>query len=126
MPIADRCTGDKVVRQTVTHTIGAMGGDARTYADGSTLDCCIQTPGASEITSYAARGQRLTHWVFFSADPNLTPDQRLKVTQQAGVTLGTAIYLRVLDCYAEGRPGPAAEDLLWVADCEQVSTRSEQ
>jgi hypothetical protein len=126
MPIADRCTGDKVVRQTVTHTVNSLGGDRRTYTDGATLDCAIQTPSAAEITKYAARGMRLGYWVFFSSDPSLTPDQRLKWTQRAGVALSTVKYLRVLDCYPEGQPGPAADDLLWVADCEEETTRNQQ
>ncbi len=123
MSIESLCTGDTVLKGTATHTLGAMGGDSRSYAYGAGLDCTVQTPSASAIAAWQARGQRLGYWVFFSTDPSLSPDFRLKWTVRAGTTLATPKILRVLDCYAEGRP---SADLLWIADCEEVTTRSEQ
>lgn len=125
MPIATLCKGDSVVVQAATTTRGASGGQSRAFADGATLDCLVQTPGAAEVRDYAARGMRLTHWVFFSADPGLTTNDRLKWVTRRNVALSTPIYLRALDCYPEGRPGSAGSDMLWVADCEQVTSRGE-
>lgn len=104
-----------------------MGGPSRTFTDGLTLDCTIQTMGADEARKYEARGSKYLYNVFFSSDPTLTVNNRLKWTVRANVAFATdsEIYLRVLDCYPEGRPGAEGEDMLWVADCEQETTRKE-
>lgn len=122
MSVESLCTGDIVIKQTAANTRGPSGDSVRTYSDTATLNCLIQTVSASESQKYLAKGSRFSHYVFFSADPSLTVNHRLKWTSRAGATLATPIYLRVLDCYPEGRPG---EDLLWVADCEYETTRSE-
>lgn len=113
--------GDQVVKQTITTTVGAQGGQVRTPANGATLDCLVQTSGG-ESTRNGGRGSRFSHQVFFSSNPSLTTSNQLKWTVQAGATLTVPVYLRVLSCYSEGRPG---EDLLWVADCEVDTTRQE-
>lgn len=123
MSVAALATGDTVIPQAATHTVGASFGDARTYlVDGTALDCMVQTMGASEAKAYSARGSKYLFWVFFSADPALTVNSRLKWTVEKGNTLSPVKYLRILDCYSEGRPG---EDFMWVADCELVTTRGE-
>lgn len=122
MSIESLTQGDTVVKQSSTVAIGESGGQVPTWSDAGSLTCTIQTPGASETRDYAARGMRLTHWAFFNSDPSLTNGNRLRWTVRAGVTLSVPIYLRVLDCYPEGRPG---ENMLWVADLEQVTTRPE-
>jgi hypothetical protein len=122
MSIASLCTGDIVVKQAFTHTAGPSMDDIRDPVDIATLSCLVQIPSARELAAYAARGSAFSHWVFFSADPSLTVNNRLKWTVQANVTLPAPKYLRVLDCYPEGRPG---ENMLWIADCELQTIRAE-
>jgi len=122
MSIESLTTGDTVVKQTATHTMGAAGGDVPTFSDAATLTCLVQTPGSSESRGYAARGLRLTHKAFFSADPTLTTNDRLKWTSQGDVALSPVVYLRVIGMLSQGRPGAT---LLWIADLEQVTTRPE-
>lgn len=122
MSIESLTTGDIVIRQTATTTRGESGGQVQVWSDAGRLDCMIQTASAGETLRYDAQGMRLTHWGFFSVDPGLTKNDRLLWVTKAGRALSNPIYLKVLDCYAEGRPG---EDLLWVADLEQETTRSE-
>lgn len=123
MSIASLCTGDQVVIQTPSTTVGdTLGADVSYSNAAAATECLIQTVSASEDTSYAARNQRLTHQAFFSSDVSLGMSKRLKWTVEAGATLSTARYLRVLDYYSEGRPG---SNLLWVADLEEVAQRFE-
>lgn len=116
MSIEDLTKGDTVVRETATHAVSSSGDDVRTWVAGASLECLVQTMGASEAQRYAVNGSRFLYNVFFSADPSLTRNNRLKWATRAGASLSTPIYLKVLDCYPEGIPG---EDQLWVADCEQ-------
>lgn len=125
MSIAALASGDTVVVETITTTRGEAGSQVRTPVEGASLDCAVQTPSASEIRSYQARGMKLDYWAFFSSDPSLTTNDRLKWMTRRAAALAIPIYLRVLDCYAEGRPGASGEDMLWVADCEQVTSRTE-
>lgn len=122
MSIESLCTGDTVIKQTATHALGAAGGDTRTWADAGSLDCTIQTPSAREQTQYMARGMNFTHKAYFSSDPSLSTDNRLKWTVQKSNTLATPIYLRVLSIKSQGRPGEA---LLWIAALEQDTLRGE-
>jgi hypothetical protein len=123
MSVEALCQGDEVIRQVATTTRGSLGGQARGWTDvGTALDCLVQTPGAGESRKYDARGQRFSHQVFFAEDPALSVNHRLKWTVRAEATLAVPIYLRVLDCYPEGRPG---EDFLWIADCEVETMRTE-
>lgn len=122
MTIAGLCKGDTVVRQTAAHSVSISGDARRTYTDTATLNCLIQTTSARESQKYNAKGSAFSHHVFFSADPGLTVNNRLKWTVRANTTLSVPIYLRVLDCYPEGRPG---KDQLWIADCDMETTRSE-
>lgn len=124
MSLSDLCTGDTVIVETATHSVGAAGGDVQTWSGSTSYDCLVQTEGA-EAVRHSARGQQHTHLVFFSADVSLDPlatNARLKWTVKAGVTLATPRYLRVLAYYSEGRPG---EDMLWIAKCELVTVRKE-
>jgi hypothetical protein len=121
MSIASLCTGDTVIKETAAHSIGAAGGDTKTWSGTTEYDCLVQTEGLSS-TRFAARGEKKMHFVFFSSDVSLTVNNRLKWTVKAGATLAVAIYLRVLDYYSEGRPG---EDLLWIAECEMETGRRE-
>lgn len=122
MSIEDLCQGDVVVKQTASHTLNSSLDDVRTWSDVATLDCLAQTPSSSESEKYSASGFVFSEKLFFSADPVLTKNNRLKWTTKANVALTVAIYLRVLGCYAQGIPG---EDQLWIADCSYENTRSE-
>lgn len=122
MPIEDLTTGDIAVKQTAAHAIGPSGDDVQTWSDTAALACLIQTVGGSDSQKYAARGSQFNYNAFFSTNPGLTTNNRLKWTTRAGVALTTPIYLRVLDCYSEGPPG---EDQLWIADLSQETMRSE-
>lgn len=122
MSVSALCKGDRVVVQTEASTIGESMGVAESYTDGATYDCLVQTPSAEESTKYATRGMRLTHWVFFAQDVGLDTGKRLKWTVRANAALSAPMFLRVLDYYAEGRPGA---DMLWVADCEWDQTKQE-
>lgn len=119
MSASSRMTGDTVLPQTAT--ISDFSEDA--WADGTALDCHVQQQQAGPNTQHGSRGQVLFYKVFFSANPSLSPANRLKWTHQGGVELSSSKILRVLDAYARARPGE--EPLFWVADCELVSTRRE-
>ncbi len=122
MSIESLCKGDVVTKQTAANSRGPSGDSVRTWSDAGSLDCLIQTTSASQSQKYAATGSMFSHFVFFSSDPGLTVNNRLKWTTRAGAVLAAPIYLRVLDCYPEGQPG---SDMLWVADCSYETTRSE-
>lgn len=122
MSVESLCHGDTVVVQTETTTRGASFGNSFAYTDGDSIDCLIQSVSASESLKYADRGMMFTDRAFFSSDPGLTNQNRLKQTVQGGVTLATPRLLRVLATNADGRPG---EDMVWFADLSFEPTRRE-
>jgi len=121
MSIESLCTGDQVRVIEFTHALGASGGDVLTPSDGDLLDCLVQSNDGSSLSN-DARGQRSDFTLFFSSDPAITVDNQLKWIVQAGVELGTPIEMRVMAIDSEGRPG---ETMLWMAQCEHVTTRKE-
>lgn len=128
MSIESLCTGDIVVKQTQSISVGISGGVSETYTDGSSYDCNVQVEqrgdpdGAVDVKMYGARGQAVRYKVYFSEDVDLNPSNRLKWTVKSGTAVATPKLLRVLSYYDEGRPG---EDLLWIADCEWIDVRVE-
>jgi hypothetical protein len=123
MSVEALCTGDKVVKQEAAITKGGMGGQARSFSDvGAAIDCLVQDVGRGQSVMFEARGQRHSHEVFFSSDVQLTTNNRLKQTVSGNRALSVPVYLRVLAYYSEGRPG---ENYLWIAACEQETTRPE-
>ena len=130
MSIESLCSGDVVVKQIQSVSVGVSGGVDETYSDGSAYDCNVQVEqrgdpdGAVDVNLYGARGQAVRYKVYFSEDVSLNPSNRLKWTVKGGVNVATANQkiLRVMSYYDEGRPG---EDLLWIADCEWVDIRLE-
>ena len=126
MSVEELCKGDVVVVHNETAATGASFGVAETYADGVGYDCNVQVPQpkqfSAESLKYANRGMRLDYWVFFSQDVGLGVNKRLKWTVKVGNALATPKLLRVLDYYAEGRPG---EEMLWIADCMYDETNQE-
>ena len=125
MSIASMATGDTVVPQVESTEIGEGGGLEFSHTDGTALDCLVQTMSADEDVRYAARGQRNRYVVFFASNPGLSQDDRIKWTHQGGNAFASAKYLRVLDQYSEGRPG-AGNQMLWIVDAEESTTRQEQ
>jgi len=125
MTIASMATGDTVVPQTETSSVGEAGGIEYSYEDGTALDCLVQTMGADEAIKYGTRGQRNLYTIFFASNPELNQGYRLKWTHQGGTAFSTAKYLRVLDQFSEGRPG-AGNPLLWIVECEESTPRQEQ
>lgn len=121
MSIEDLTKGDTVVKETATPTVSSRGDQSRSWSAGGSLECTVQTMSARDAEKYAAGGSSFFYSVFFSANPSLTRNNRLRWTVRAGVSLSPPIYLKVLDCYPEGPPG---EDQLWVADCSQETTDS--
>jgi len=114
MSIQDLCDNDTIVKQTETATTGTSFGVAESYADTATLDCLVQEMSADEILQYAARGMEVTHFVYFSTDPGISNQHRLKWSGER--------FLRVRGAFKEGRPG---ESLLWIVLAEEVTTRHE-
>lgn len=126
MSVKSLCKGDIVVRQVETSAVGSIMGVAETLTDGTAYDCTVQVPEKGESAGptnlYEARGMRIAYEVFFSEDVNLSEQTKLKWTVKGNATLATPKILRVLDYYSEGRPGG---DMLWIAECELLSTRPE-
>lgn len=123
MSIESLCEGDTVVKQTESNTVGTAFGNTPTYADGATLDCLVQTAEAAEAMGFATRGMKYTHIAFFSTDPSLTNQNRLKWTVRGNEALAAALFLRVLAVETEGRPG---ESLLWFAFCSEDTSRRDE
>lgn len=80
---------------------------------GVSQNCMMQDLSGMEALQYAARGKKVTHRAFFSSDVGLT--NRHRITWDGK-------YLRVTSYYRRSRPG---EDLLWVAELEEITTRME-
>lgn len=80
---------------------------------GVSQNCMMQDLSGREAMEYAARGKNVTHRAFFSSDVGLTNRHRITWSGK---------YLRVKSYYRRSRPG---EDLLWVAELEEITTRME-
>jgi hypothetical protein len=122
MSIKSLCSGDRATIQAAAHSVGASGGDVRTWSDVRTIDCLVQTDSTGESRANAARGQVSRFSVYCSSDPGLTQNHRLKWIVRAGNRLAAPLYLRVLAVESAGRPG---QDLLWCVECELDTTRCE-
>ena len=122
MSIEDLCYGDVVVVQKPTHTMGASGGDVRTWSDIATKDCRLQSISAAEVQKYDARGSRIGAQVFFSADPGVSVDYRLKHIKRNGTALTTPAYYRVL---VSDDDNNGSDLMLWTVTCELETTRGE-
>lgn len=120
MSVESLCTGSTVLKQAETVTVGATFGVNESFAAGTPLECRAEVVSAHEDRRYAARGIERFWRLFFSSDPAVDNDERMKLTAWDGVVVSH--FLRVLACYTEGRPGTA---ILWLVDCEQETTRQE-
>lgn len=117
MSLTDLCTGSIASVQLAANTMGAMGDNDPAYADtGTTVEFGLQSATVQESLRYSARGEEKIYNAFFSSDPSLTPQNRLKVTQWMGVTQSPAKFLRVLNSDTEGPPGEA---WLWIVVCRE-------
>lgn len=115
MSLSELCSGSTATVQLATNTRGQMGGNSPGYADGATVGFGLQSATVEESAKYDARGEQRFYNAFFSSDPALTPQNRLKVTRWMGITLAAPRFLRVLaGGDVEGAPGQA---MLWVVTC---------
>jgi hypothetical protein len=121
MSLLELCSGSTATVQAAVNTRGAMGGNSPGYVNGATVDFGLQTANTQESRLYDARGETRIYNAFFSSDPALTPNNRLRVTKWMGVTLAKPRFLRVLNCDIEGAPGEA---MLWIAACSEVTTEN--
>ena len=124
MSIEEMCTGDTVFPNARTSSIGALGGDAGTYAaDASAgIECRVEEASAHESLSYSAKGMVISHLVYFSTDVALSGKHRLHwtLTDDNQVAL-TGIYLYVKAYYKENSPD--GDLVMWIAVCEYKDTR---
>lgn len=120
MSIEDLTSVDTVTPQTETVTIGASGGVNESYADGASLTCLVQEVSSRERLDYAARGLDVDFVLYFSTEPSISNNRRLKLVTVGGAADGR--ICRVTGAYKEGRPGEA---LLWVVLVAFVPTRQE-
>lgn len=124
MSVTSLCTGSTVIKQTMTHSIGASGGDVATPTDGEPMDCRFEEMSADEAIRYDARGERSLFAAYFAADPSFAVDDRLKLTVWANVTLGTPKLCRVLG--QKMQANPRGNLVLWIVHCEEVTQRFEE
>jgi len=112
MTIEDLCSGSTATVQEAANTKDSMGGNVPGYADtATTVTFLLQSASVNESLRYDARGEETIYNGFFSSNPSLTPQNRLKVTKWMGETLTTPRYLRVLNTEREGTPDEAR---LWI------------
>lgn len=124
MSIPSLCTGSVVVKQTMTHSVGASGGDVAVPVDGDPITCRFTEMSADEAVRYDARGERSLFTAYFPSDPGFTVDDRLKVTTWANVELTTPKLCRVLG--QRFKANPRGNLALWVVNCEEVTQRFEE
>lgn len=134
MSIADLCVGDEVYinGRSGSDTPSAMGGAGKAWADdaGDVIECRHDTPSASLILKYNARGERLTHQFFFPGSVDLDAVRananafRLHwVSTRNGTTIDR--YVRILDCYMEDSPDDDSEMEMWIVDGSEETTRND-
>lgn len=115
------CSGSSVDRMQRTHAVGALGGDQDSFASTGALECNAQTMTADQARQFDANGERRLWSLFFSSDPDLTPDQWVRLTRQQNQTLATPKILRVLASEFEGNPD--GDLALWIVHCDEITTR---
>lgn len=134
MSIAELCVGDTVFinGRSGSDTPSAMGGSGKVWAvdAGTAIDCRRDTPSATEITKYNARGERLMHQFFFPGSVDLDAVRSNATAHRlhwVSTRNGTVIdrYIRILDCYLEDSPDDDSEMELWIIDGTEETTRSD-
>lgn len=121
MTLEFMCSGSLVERLQKNHQVGELGGDTLTFTSTGGLACNAQTMSAQEAKQYDARGERRMWNLYFPQDPDLTPDQWVRLTWQQGRTLPAPKLLHVLASEFEGNP--EGDLALWVVRCEEITTR---
>lgn len=116
-------SGGSVIPQSQTVNTGASWGAVPSYSNGTALTCNVQEMSVKEALQYGAQGQARWYNVFFASDPSLEVGKRLKVTKMNNATLATPRFLKVMATEFEGNPGGDLQ--LWIAVCEEVTTRME-
>lgn len=122
MSIAELATGDTVVEQTVTSTVGAIFGSTPSVADGPTHVCNVQSMSVGESKKFSALGQVKLFNVFFATDPTLERNSRLKWTKTDGnqTTFAVPRILKVLATDEERNP--EGSEVLYIAQCVWETT----
>ncbi len=87
----------------------------------SNVACWEQQAGAGDCRLYQKRGIKITHKVFFNADPGLTEQYQIKVTDHGQGTISNPPTLEVRSRVAPD--DSAGLGCLFSVMCEEVTSR---
>lgn len=105
--------------QRLIHSQGMLGGSKTTPTTEQTdVLCWEQAASHAEVMAFQKRGMRITHKVYFTADPQVTEQHQIVMTERNGTAIAAADQV-ALDVKSEPRPDASAgTGAVWKVMCD--------